>query len=304
MAHGAANHAVLLALLTSRARGESVAALVAEIMQDGIASTWASRHPEDLLGGREEGLIEDAGTQIRLWAERGLKFVSIVDDDYPRRLSSVHDAPPFLFYRGDLRVLQSGGISVVGSREASEEGLLRAEDAACHLVERGITVISGLARGIDSAAHRAALRIGGTTLGVIATGIAAPYAPASSRDLHEDVAAAGALVSQFLPDAHAMRHTFLLRNATMSGLGFATLVIEAGENSGARAQARLAMEHGRPVILSDRVVEQTKWGRALADGRRANVFVVSSRDDLHAAVSRVTEQTSLEQLDHLLAASR
>lgn len=199
--------------------------------------------------------------------------------------------------------MQSGGISVVGSRDASPEGTQRAADVARHLVERQIAVISGLARGIDFAAHTAALEAGGVALGVIASGIAGTYTPASSRDLHDAVAARGALVSQFWPSAHALRHTFLQRNATMSGLGFATFVIEAGETSGARAQARLAMQHGRPVILTDRVVERTQWGRALADGQRANVHVVTSRAEMHDAVSLVTRTTSLSTLDDMLVAS-
>ena len=294
----------LHAMTSNRAKGESIASIVAEVLRVGLDAAWEPRHPADLLGTGDDQSLLSARRELSSWRQDGYQFVSILNSDYPRRLRSVHDAPPFLFYRGDLTTLRSVGVSVVGSREVSPEGVRRAMDLATHLAERGITVISGLARGVDAAAHTAALAAGGRTVGVIATGIAGPYTPTTSRALHEQVAAHGALVSQFSPTAPAMKHTFLKRNATMSGLGFATVVIEAGEHSGARAQARLAMEHGRPVILTDHVVQSTKWGRELADGSRANVYVVSTREDVHAVISRVTSMTPLESLDSMLAASR
>lgn len=138
-------------------------------------------------------------------------------------------------------------------------------------------------------------------MGVIATGIAAPYTPAASRGLHEQVAEHGVLVSQFRPRSHAEKHTFLLRNATMSGLGIATIVVEAGEHSGARAQARRAMEHGRPVLLTRSVIDATQWGRGLADGTRPNVFPVNSLDHVNAALDQIEWTSSGALLDRILA---
>ena len=158
-----------------------------------------------------------------------------------------------------------------------------------------------MARGIDTAAHEAAIAAGGCPVGVIATRIAGPYTPAASRDLHEQVAERGVLVSQFRPRAHAEKHTFLVRNSTMSGLGIATIVVEAGEHSGARAQARLAMEHGRPVLLTRSVIDTTKWGRELADGTRSNVFPVGSLDDVQAALDQIAWTSSDALLDRILA---
>jgi len=293
--------AMLLALITERQKGVTVAGTVAEVLaSEDVSEVWASRHPLDLFGGDEDPHLVAARRQLDAWTRAEIQYVSILDSAYPRRLRAVHDAPPFLFYRGRLETVQSGGISVVGSRDASDEGLNRAREVARLLVSEGMPVISGLARGIDSAAHDATLQAGGTPVGVIATGIAAPYTPASSRQLHEKVAAEGALISQFTPDAHAMKHTFLQRNATMSGIGLATFVIEAGENSGARAQARLAMQHGRPVILTDVVATRTEWGRTLADGSRGNVYIASNLSEAAQAVDRVRAMTHFESLDQLL----
>lgn len=296
--------AVLLALITDRPTGVSVAATVSEVLASGDPlEVWTSRRDADLFNGSHDAELASSRRQLKAWAQAGLDYVSILNASYPKRLRTVHDAPPFLFYRGSLAAVCSTGISIVGSRDASPQGLGRAGEVARYLVKTGISVISGLARGIDSAAHEATLHAGGTPVGVIATGIAATYTPASSRQLHEAVASAGALVSQFPPDAPAMKHTFLQRNATMSGLGLATFVIEAGENSGARAQARLAMQHGRPVILTDVVATGTAWGRNLADGSRGNVYVASSLGEAADAIDHIRALTRSEAIDTLLASS-
>jgi DNA processing protein len=144
--------------------------------------------------------------------------------------------------------------------------------------------------GIDTAAHRAALAVGGRTVAIVGTGINRVY-PAENRDLHEEVASSGLLLSQFWPDAPPQQHNFLMRNATMSGYGLATVVVEAGENSGARAQARMAVEHGRPVILTEMVVEQNEWAQALVD--RPGITVAGSLRSLLGAVDRLIEERTV-----------
>jgi DNA processing protein len=146
-----------------------------------------------------------------------------------------------------------------------------------------LTVIAGLARGIDTSAHQATLDAGGRTVAVIGTGIGRVY-PAENRGLHREIASRGLVLSQFWPDAPPHKHTFLMRNATMSGYGLATVVVEAGEKSGARAQARMAVEHGRQVILTDRVVAGNEWAQKLVG--RPGVHVASSV----AAVLHIVEQ--------------
>ena len=165
------------------------------------------------------------------------------------------------------------------------------------LADMGVTVISGLAKGVDTTAHRAAIDAGGRPVGLIATGIDRAY-PAENRDLHRQVAEHGLLLSQFWPDAPPQRHNFLMRNATMSGYGVATVVIEAGEHSGARAQARMAFEHGRPVILTDMVVNRTEWARALIG--RPGVFVASGTEDVVEVVRTLVDEPN--QINSVLGA--
>jgi DNA processing protein len=202
-------------------------------------------------------------------------------------LREIHQLPPLLFLKGRLEA-DEVGVSVVGSRNASDRGRSIAAAVARGLAERGIAVISGLAAGIDAAAHQAAVAAGGRPIGVLGTGITRVYPP-QHRDLHQEVAATGALVSQFLPDAPPGKHTFPIRNATISGLGRASVVVEAGEHSGSRIQARLAVEHGRPVILTDTVVASTVWGAQLRN--RPGVYVASSTPELLSIVDTVVHDT-------------
>lgn len=150
------------------------------------------------------------------------------------------------------------------------------------MVSAGITVISGLAAGIDTAAHHAALDAGGRTVAVLGTGIHRVY-PAANRALQQRIASEGMVLSQFWPDAAADKKSFPLRNATMSGYGRATLVVEAGETSGARIQARVGVEHGRAVILRDHMVRTNEWAKALR--HRPGVHVVSGVDEVLGVVA-------------------
>jgi DNA processing protein len=164
-----------------------------------------------------------------------------------------------------------------------------ASNIATGLVERGLSVISGLADGIDTAAHEATLQAGGRPVGVIGTGINRVYpSTASSRTLHERVADAGVLISQFLPDAPPSRTSFPMRNVTMSGLGKASIIVEAGERSGTRVLARAAVEHGRAVILTDAVVDATQWGKQLAD--RPGVYVAGSMSEVMNIVESIVAE--------------
>ena len=255
--------AALVALLRERPGRRSWAEITAEVLAAGSArAVWQRLVPAVLVRppGEADPLDVAAG-QIDCWADRGWRLLSILDDDYPARLRGIHQAPPVLFARGRL-IRDDVAVSVVGSRDASPRGRGIAAWVARELAARGVTVLGGLARGIDTAAHRAALEAGGRTVCVIGTGIDRAY-PAENQDLQEQIATHGLVLSQFWPDAPPQRHNFLMRNATMSGYGLATVVVEAGEQSGSRAQARIAVEHGRPVILTSPVVERNDWARAL-----------------------------------------
>jgi DNA processing protein len=281
--------AALVALLQGRPEGVSWAEITADVMEVGSAlEVWHRRVPAALMDPPGQvGALEAAARAIARWTEGDVALTTVMDDDYPVRLRGIHQAPPVLFARGSL-VPDDLAVSVVGSRKASDRGLAMATSVVRELVARGVSVIAGLALGIDTAAHRSALAAGGRTVAVIGTGIGRVY-PAENRKLQDEIAAHGLLLSQFWPDAPPQKHTFLMRNATMSGYGLATVVIEAGEHSGARVQARLAVEHGRPVILTDLVVERNEWAQALVS--RPGVYVA----DGLASVLRVVDQLTAER---------
>ncbi|WP_258942885.1 DNA-processing protein DprA [Actinomadura luteofluorescens] len=272
----------LVALLQTRPDGISWSEITAGVLEAGSAvRVWEGLHQPTLMDAPgETSPLVGAARDLAEWADQGNTILTVLDPEYPERLKSIHQAPPILFARGSL-VEKDQGVSVVGSRNASPRGLEIAANVAHELAMRKVTVIAGLAAGIDTAAHRAALDAGGRTVAVIGTGINKVY-PAANRALHEEIAAKGLLLSQFWPDAPPQKHTFLMRNATMSGYGIATFVVEAGEISGARAQARMAVEHGRPVILTDLVVERNQWAKLLID--RPGVHVAESTGDVMAVV--------------------
>jgi DNA processing protein len=221
--------------------------------------------------------LEPIEAEVREWIDDGMQILTVLDSGYPDRLRTVHEMPPLLFVRGELVEQDTRTVAVVGSRRASEEGLQKAAKLAGELVERGYTVASGLAKGIDTAAHRGAIAAGGRTIGVIGTGLRRSY-PKESTELQRELGETTAIISQFWPDQPPTKWTFPKRNAVMSGLSLASVVVEAHGNSGAMMQARLALEHGRPVFLSSELVETNKQARAYAE--RPGAHVVDSADQI------------------------
>lgn len=282
----------LRTLMQMPERKRSIPALVADVLDRGSARALLEEQEPAALFDPPRPRQGDAEAEVEAWfSDDRYQVVSILDDEYPKLLKDVRDAPPFLFYRGSLDVLHSPGASVVGTRDVSDTGIAQTQDTAHQLVERGIPVISGMARGVDATAHWATLNHGGIPIGVIATSILGPYTPAPNRDLHEAVADRGLLVSQFAPGTPVHKGSFLQRNATMSGLGFATIIIEAREKSGTRAQARNAMHHGRPVILTESVISNTQWGKDLITNYREAVHPIHDRVSLVKALKYSARQT-------------
>jgi DNA processing protein len=278
-------HAALVALLRAQPDGLSWPEIAAELLETGSAVEVWDRHASALalIDLPDEITPDSVAEDLRAWQGRGYQLLSILDDDYPARLRGVQQAPPIIFALGSV-VVDDPAVSVIGSRKASAAGPAMAAELARALTALRMTVVSGLARGIDTAAHRAALDAGGRTVAVIGTGIGRVY-PAENRGLQNEIASRGLVLSQFWPDAPAGKHTFLMRNATMSGYGLATVVIEAGETSGTRAQARMAVEHGRQVILTNQVVAQSQWAQRLVG--RPGVHVASSVDDVMDIVEQI-----------------
>jgi DNA processing protein len=167
--------------------------------------------------------------------------------EYPQLLAEIAGPPTCLWYRGDLAAFAGTCVAVIGARAASREGLSAAYEIAFDLARSGIVVVSGLARGVDSAAHRGALDGGGLTIAVLGTGIDVVY-PAENKDLTECIARQGVLVTEFPPGSIPEEWHFPRRNRIISGLSKAVVVVEAREKSGSLITARLAADQGRDVM--------------------------------------------------------
>ena len=177
-----------------------------------------------------------------------LRLLTIQDAEYPGRLKNIYDPPCLLYVKGRLPAFdEEVAVAVVGTRDATPYGISSAEKLGYGLTKGGAVVVSGLAKGIDAAATRGALRAGGVTVGVVGNGLAVHY-PYESRYLYEDVAAAGVLLSEYAPGTEPAKNHFPARNRILSGLSLATLVVEAPERSGALITADTAVEQGRDVF--------------------------------------------------------
>ena len=185
----------------------------------------------------EMARLERAGVEALTWH----------DPRYPSRLRETYDRPPVLYLRGDLTDADGWGVAVVGTRKATAYGRQATETIVEGLVRNGVTVVSGLARGIDAIAHQAALRAGGRTLAVLPCPVDEVY-PATHRALAGQIAERGALLSDYPLGARMQRESFWRRNRIVAGMTLGTVVVEAGETSGALLTARLALDENREVF--------------------------------------------------------
>lgn len=217
---------------------------------------WQASPPELQAAGLSKKLIENlqklrADISLDLiWEEIQNQDVQILtweDDNYPSRLAELDNAPPVLYLRGALLPEDDWAVAIVGSRRVTAYGRQVTEDIARTLAHSGVTVVSGLARGVDSIAHQAAVDAGGRTLAVLGCGVDRIYPP-ENRKLAEKVMANGALISDYALGTPPEAQNFPPRNRIISGLSMATIVIEAGAKSGALITANFAVEQGREVF--------------------------------------------------------
>ncbi len=180
--------------------------------------------------------------------------------EYPSLLAETDNAPMYLFLKGDISLLKEKSVCVVGSRNAEKDALEKTESIVNKLIIRNIVVNAGLAKGIDTATHSSALDNGGKTIAVIGTPIN-KYYPKENKEIQMRIENEGLVVSQFPPSANTTRINFPLRNATMSGISLATIIMEAGETSGALKQADYALKQKRDVLIPSSVVKKQhlKW---------------------------------------------
>ncbi|MGA2621145.1 MAG: DNA-processing protein DprA [Thermoguttaceae bacterium] len=257
------------------ARFGSAAAVLAAAPSDlrqieGVGPTLAGRI------AAAEGI--DAQAEIDLCAQHGIQIITESDPRYPRMLREIHDPPGLLFVQGTLAAADGLAIGIVGTRHATAYGLRQAERLAGSLSRAGLTVVSGLARGIDAVAHRAALEAGGRTLAVLASGVLHVYPPEHNA-LARQITGCGALLSEQPPRSAPLGGTFPQRNRLISGLALGVIVVEAAERSGALITARHAMEQGRDVFaLPGNVESRASRGchRLIRDG----ATLIESADDV------------------------
>ncbi|MGB8403104.1 MAG: DNA-processing protein DprA [Mycobacterium sp.] len=231
---------------------------------------------------------DTAARDLEHWQAQGWGVFTVLDEQYPDRVRAARRPPALLITNGTLAD-DDYGVAIVGSRKASTTGLEFAASVARGLVDHEVTVVSGLAEGIDTAAMTAAIELGGRVVGVIGTGIDRAY-PAPNTELQATIADRGLVITQFLPGFRGARWAFPARNKTMSAYARATVIAEATEQSGTKHQALEAVAHGRRLLLHRSVADGTTWGRALAD--RPDVFVVDSAGE------------AIEQLEQIAAADQ
>ncbi|MDP2939234.1 MAG: DNA-processing protein DprA [Candidatus Omnitrophota bacterium] len=189
----------------------------------------------------------DIKKELDLADKNGIKIISIQDKDYPENLKNIYDPPIILYIKGRLLEKDIFSIAIVGSRRASIYGISTAEKFAFELAQLGITIVSGMARGIDSAAHRGSLKSKGRTIAVLGSGLLNIYPP-ENKELFQEICENGCVISEFPLETKPLAENFPRRNRIISGLSLGLIVVEASRNSGALISANLALEQGREVF--------------------------------------------------------
>ena len=263
--------------------------LLKDLMAWDIEEVFASR------GSSPRGLPQDTRRAIRSFSEwdwvreeleridrHGVRIVTIKDSAYPKLLRHIYDPPPVLYVKGRL---DDGGevcVGVVGTRRPSHYGLSMAERISSELASRGISVVSGMARGCDSQAHRGAISAGGRTIAVVGCGIDVVY-PSENRALYREIAERGCILSEFPFSTPPFRQNFPRRNRIISGMSLGVVVVEAPARSGAIMTARLALEHNRDVFA---IPGQADSRRSAGTNRliKEGAMLVESADDIISAL--------------------
>jgi len=237
--------------------GGAVAVLRASLTE--LESTGILASSAQSLGtGKSAELAQEELAQA---AGMGVKVVTLDDSEYPLELKQIYDPPPVLYVRGAVSTISQPGIAVVGTRHPTPYGTGMAERLACDLAARGLTIISGMARGVDTAGHRGAIAAKGKTVAVFGTGIDVMYPKENTRLSEQILALGGALISEFPIGTFPAPQNFPIRNRIISGMSVGVLVVEAAEYSGTRITARCALEQNRDVFaVPGNVTNKNSWG--------------------------------------------
>lgn len=235
---------------------------------------------------------DSVATQLQICRDNDIEILSASSPQYPRILDEIYDPPSVLFCAGQITAADEIAVAIVGTRHATQYGKKVAEQLARGLAMAGITVVSGLARGIDAVAHRAALDAGGRTLAVLGGGILNVY-PAEHAGLADEIKKSGAVLSEALPNVAPKSGCFPRRNRIVSGLSLGVVVVEAGDRSGASISARMAMEQGREVFaVPGRIDSRMSTGchKLLKDGAK----LVQSVDDILDELGPLVAPTKID----------
>ncbi len=249
--------------------------------------------------------FDDAVEQQQKLINAGAQVISIQDARYPQRLREIFDAPVVLFAIGRTELLAAHSIAVVGTRRPTPYGMAATERLSADLARAGLAIVSGMARGIDTAAHRAALAENGDTVAVFGCGVDVLY-PADNRKLYEDIARRGLLISEFPMGAPAYPQNFPIRNRIVSGISTGVLIVEGAQHSGSAITARLAMDQGREVFaVPGNITSKMSWGPNLLVKQGAKLVqewtdvtnelpATVRRDLVNRAQQKVLEETGAE----------
>ena len=204
--------------------------------------------------------FEDAVDQQQKMINAGAQLISIQDQRYPRRLREIFDPPIVLFAIGRTELMPTPSIGVVGTRSPTPYGMAAAERLSSDLSRAGLTIVSGMARGIDTCAHQAALKEGGDTIAILGCGVDVVY-PSNNRRLYDDIAKKGLILSEFPIGAPAFPQNFPIRNRIVSGLSIGVLIVEGAQHSGSAITAKLAMDQAREVFaVPGNIASKMSWG--------------------------------------------
>jgi len=269
-------------LRATRERLQAVPGIRLEAVQKIVGLDWKSRAEAEALRSQQHGF----------------QILTPDSDTYPPALLEICDPPPALYLQGGLLPQDEIAVAVVGSRDVTSYGARAAEELAAGLAERGVTVVSGLALGADSAAHRGALEAGGRTIAVLGSALDVPY-PRRNRKLLERIAAKGAVLSEFPLGSQPLAWHFPQRNRVIAGLTQGTVVVEAAERSGSLITARLALEYGREVLAAPGPITSRRSvgaNRMLRDGAglalSAGDVIDALREDVRARLRPAAAQAA------------
>lgn len=271
------------------------------------AAAWNATEAQLHRAGIEHRLVEnlvhararlDLDLEMDKVKRAGAHIITLADDTYPSLLRQIAEAPAVLYVRGTLEAADTQALSIVGTRKATAYGREAAHELARQLAHSGITIISGLAHGVDSAAHAGALAGGGRTLAVLGCGIDRVY-PSDNRALAENIVQHGALISEFPVGAPPDGRNFPRRNRIISGMALGVLVVEAPENSGALITAAVAAEQGREVFaVPGNIFNPSSRGsnRLIQDGAKLVMDADDILIELNVALRNVQLQAAAEQI--------